>query len=189
MLSYNELKKGTVFIMDGEPWKVLDYNFLRMQQRKPIAEVKIKNLINGKVISKTVHQNENFEEAELQKKELVFLYSRRDEFWFSEKDNPKTRFALNKEVVNEAAKFLKQNLAVTAVLFKEKIINIELPVKMDFIVREAPPAVKGNTAQGGTKMVTLENGLQISVPLFINEEDIIRVNTETGEYVERVSKT
>lgn len=189
MLSYNELKKGTIFILNGEPWKVLEYNFLRMQQRKPVAETKIKNLLSGKIITRNFHQNENFEEAEIAKKEILFLYSHREEYWFSEMENPKARFPLNENVVGEAKKFLKQNQKVMANLFKNKIIGIELPVKMDFAVREAPPAAKGDTVQGGLKNAVLENGTALNVPLFINEGDIIRVNTETGEYVERVAKS
>lgn len=186
MLSYNELKKGTIFILDKEPWEVLEYNFLRMQQRKPVAATKIKNLLTGKIVSRNFHQNESFEEAEIKKQEIVFLYAHREEYWFSKADSPKERFLLGEDIIGEAKNFLKQNEKVTAKIFDEKIIGIALPIKMEFKIREAPPAVKGNTAQGGLKTAILENGLQVNVPLFVKEGDIVRINTNTGEYVERV---
>ena len=187
-LSYNELKIGTVFIKDGEPWKVIEYAFVRMQQRKPVVQLKIENLVNGKVVDYSAHQNEEYEEAEIDTTTVIFIYQSRGEFWFNEKGNPKNRFTLSVDVIGKAAQFLKTNLEVTAYKFGEKVINVELPIKMDLKVTEAPPAVKGNTAQGGTKVVTLETGAKVDAPLFINEGDILRINTTTGEYVERVEK-
>ncbi|MEK7169338.1 MAG: elongation factor P [Patescibacteria group bacterium] len=187
-LSYNELKIGTIFIKDGEPWKVIEYAFVRMQQRKPVVQLKIENLVNGKVVDYSAHQNEEYEEAEIDTTTVIFIYQSRGEFWFNEKGNPKNRFTLSIDVIGKAAQFLKTNLEVTAYKFGEKVINVELPIKMDLKVTEAPPAVKGNTAQGGTKVVTLETGAKVDAPLFINEGDILRINTTTGEYVERVEK-
>ncbi len=186
--SYNELKTGTLFIKDGAPYEVLDYQFVRMQQRKPVAQLKIKNLITGKTANYTAHQTDNFEEAEIEIVPVVFIYQSKGEYWFHEAGNPKTRFILKDDVVLEAGNFLKPNIELKAFKFGEKVINIELPVKMDFKVTEAPPALKGNTAQGGTKTVILETGAKINVPLFINEGDIVRINTTTGEYVERAEK-
>jgi len=186
MLTYTDLTKGTAFILDGEPYEVLEYKFLRMQQRKPVVQTKIKNLITGKIVSRNFHQNENFKEAEIEKEELNFIYSHKGEYWFHKKNNPKQRFSLKKEIMGGAAKFLKPNTIVTAYKFQEKIINIVLPIKMDYKVTEAPPAIRGNTAQGGSKQITLENGLKIQTPLFIEEGNFVRLNTETGEYVERV---
>jgi len=188
-LSYNELKVGTIFVKDGDPFKVLDYAFVRMQQRKPVTQLKIENLVSGKVVDYSAHQNEEFEEAEIDMTPVVFIYQARGEYWFNEKGNPKNRFPLKEETIGAAAKFLKTNLEVMAYKFGDKIINMELPIKMDLKVTEAPPAIKGNTAQGGTKSVTLETGAKLNVPLFINEGDILRINTATGEYVERVEKS
>lgn len=187
-LSYNELKIGTIFIKDGEPWKVVEYAFVRMQQRKPVVQLKIENLVSGKVVDYSAHQNEEYEEAEIDTTTVIFIYQSRGEFWFNEKGNPKNRFTLSVDVIGKAAQFLKTNLEVTAYKFGEKVINVELPIKMDLKVTEAPPAVKGNTAQGGTKVVTLETGAKVDAPLFINEGDILRINTTTGEYVERMEK-
>jgi len=188
MLSYNELKVGTLFIKDGEPYEVLEYAFVRMQQRKPVVQLKIKNLVSGKVLPYTAHQNESFEEAEIEIMPATFIYHNRGQYWFNEKGNPKNRFFLTEEVIGNAGQFLKSAMEVKAFKFKGKIINIELPIKVDLKVTEAPPAVRGDTAQGGTKTVTLETGAKVNVPLFINEGDIIRVNTASGEYTERVEK-
>ncbi len=187
-LSYNELRVGTIFVKNDDPYpyKVLESSFVRMQQRKPVMQLKIVNLISGKTQEYSAHQNEDFEEAEIDVMPVIFIYQNRGEFWFNEKGNPKNRFQMKEDILGGAAEFLKPNTELTAYKFDDKIINVELPIKMDLKVTEAPPAVKGNTAQGGAKAVTLETGAKVNVPLFINEGDMIRVNTETKEYIERV---
>ncbi len=188
MLSYNELKVGTLFIKDGDPYEVLDYQFIRMQQRKPVTQLKIKNLISGKVQNYSAHQNESFKEAKIEIVPVNFIYQNKGEYWFHELNNPKNRFCLTENTVGETGKFLKPNTEVKSFKFGEKIINIELPIKLDLKVIEAPPAIKGDTAQGGTKTITLETGAKVNVPFFIQEGDIVKINTTTGDYVERVSK-
>lgn len=185
-LSYNELKVGTIFVKDGAPYKVLESAFVRMQQRKPVMQLKIVNLISGKTQEYAAHQNEEFEEAEIEAMPVQFIYENRGEYWFNEKGNPKNRFQLGKDILGQAAQFLKANTELTAYKFSGNIINIELPIKMDLKVTEAPPAVKGNTAQGGTKLATLETGAKVNVPLFVEAGDTVKVNTQTGQYIERV---
>jgi elongation factor P len=187
-LAYNELKAGTIFVKDGYPFKVLDYSFVRMQQRKPVAQLKIKNLITGKIQEFNAHDNDEFEEAEINNISVKFIYANKNkgEYWFCESNNPKNRFSLKEENLGNLVLYLKPNVEVTAYQFKDKIINIELPIKIDLKVTEAPPALKGNTAQGGNKTVITETGAKVNVPLFIKEGDIIKINTETGEYIERV---
>jgi len=189
-LEYNELKVGTIFTKneDPNPYQVLEYAFIRMQQRKPVTQLKIKNLLTGKNQDYTAHQNDNFKEAEIDMMPVTFLYHSKDQYFFNETGNPKNRFFLTDAVVENMGSFLKTNLEVKAYKFGDKFINIELPVKMEFKVTEAAPAVRGNTAQGGDKVVTLETGTKLTVPMFINEGDIVRVNTQTGAYVERVEK-
>lgn len=188
MLSYTELKKGIIFSMDNQPYEVLESNFLRMQQRKAVVQGKIRNLITGKVLDRNFQPSDKLEEVELEKKSAVFIYQAKGEFWFHEEGNPKNRFSLSAEVIGQAANFLKANTLINSILFNGKVIKVIIPIKMDLKVAEAPPSIKGNTAQGGTKVVELETGAKISAPLFINTGDMIRVNTETGEYVERVDK-
>jgi elongation factor P len=159
-----------------------------MQQRKPVAQTKIKNLISGKVIERTFQQTDKFEEAKIETKPIRYLYAHRGEFWFCPEKNPSKRFKLDKSLIGNYADLMKPNLIVEAMIFSDKIIGIKLPVKIDLRVIEAPPSTKGNTAQGGTKQVKLETGAVLNVPLFINEGDVVRINTETKDYVERTEK-
>ncbi len=187
MLNYNEIKPGKYIILDGDPYLVLEYSFSRVQQMKPVAQTKIRNLITGRIIEKAFRQTEKVEEAEIEKRDIKYLYTNKREFWFCEMNDPSKRFKLNeKEIDSDTAKFLKTNMAVEIVTFDEKIISVNLPIKMELKVTEAPPSIKGNTAQGGSKPVTLETGAIINAPLFIEEGDVVVVNTQTGEYVSRV---
>ncbi|MDE2001067.1 MAG: elongation factor P [Patescibacteria group bacterium] len=189
MLSYNELKIGTMFEFEGTPYEVLEYEFLRMQQRKPVAKTRIKNLLTGQVTERNFHQNEALTEIEVEKVPVIFLYSHRGEHWFCEKGKPANRFKVEESKIGNAINFLKQNTEVTAVKLEDgRIIAVQTPIKADLTVKETPPGERGNTAQGGTKAATLETGAVVQVPLFVNNGDIVRVNTDTGMYVERMEK-
>lgn len=188
MLSYTDVTKGKIFVMSGEPYEVLEYAFLRMQQRRPTTQVKLRNLITGKISTQTFQQSDSFPEADIEKEPMIFIYCQKEEYWFHKKNDKSARFSLKKEVLGNSAKFLKPNTEITAHKFNDKIINIELPIKIDYLVTQAPPSYKGDTATGGSKSIILENGLTINVPMFINEGDTIRVNTQTGEYTERAEK-
>lgn len=188
MIGPNDLKPGVFFILEGQPYEVLETHHLKMQQRRPVVQSKIRNLLSGKMLERNFQQSDTFEEAEIQRQNVKFLYAHRGEYWFSETDTPARRFQLEEVILGNIIRFLKPNTQAQAISFNGKIINIELPIKMDFKVTEAPPAIRGDTAQGGVKQVTIETGAAINTPLFINEGDIIRINTQTGEYVERVLK-
>lgn len=193
MLSYTDLKKGVVFLYEGQPFEVIEAAFLRMQQRKAVVSTKIRNLATGKILERTWQASDNFEEVEVERKTAVFIFQKPSreggqEYWFNEKGNPKNRFMISGDIVGDGGRFLKANTEVTTLMYEGKVIKITLPIKMDFEVTEAPPAIRGNTAQGGTKQVTIEGGATVSVPLFINQGDMIRINTETGEYFERLEK-
>lgn len=176
-------------MLDGEPYEVLESQFLRMQQRKPVIQAKIKNMITGKIVPRSFHQNESFQEAEIEKEPMKFLFSHRGVYTFSDPSKPSNRITIREEEVGDAGRFLKTNLEISFKKFGERVIGVDVPIKVDYKVKSAPPGAKGDTAQGGSKEVELENGLKISAPLFINEGDVVRVNTQTGEYVERAEKT
>lgn len=188
MLTYTDLKKGILFVKDGEPCEVIDSNFSRMQQRKAVVQTKIRNLRTGKIVDTSFQASDNFEEAVIDKKEINFLYQHRGDFVFTDPKNPKDRFTLKEDAIGENQKWLKPNTLVTALMFGDALLNLKLPIKMDLKVTEAPPGVQGDRSSSGTKSVTLENGTVIQVPLFINEGDIVRINTESGQYVERSEK-
>lgn len=185
-LAYNELKPGTFLDIDGEPWEVLEFAFLRMQQRKPVAKTKLRNLVTGRILEQTFHQSDKIEEADLTKEDVKFIYTNRGEFWFTAPNDPSKRFALPTQKIAGKPEFLKPNMLLTALKFGDDIVEVKLPIKVEYKVIEAPPAIKGNTAQGGNKLVTIEGGAKVATPLFVNEGDSIRVNTELGTYVERV---
>jgi len=189
MLSMNDLKNGSFVIIESDPYEVLEVAHLHMGRGSGSVQTKIKNLRTGQVYSRNYKPADSFEEADIEKIKVKFIYAHRGEYWFIEPDKPQVRFALKEELIGEPAGFLKPNLEVIALQLKGQIINIILPIKVDLKVIEAPPAVRGNTAQGGTKQVKLESGVEIQTPLFINEGDVVRVNTETGEYVERMEKS
>jgi elongation factor P len=186
MLNYNEIKPGEYIVVDGQPYVVLEFNFLRMQQRKPVVQTKLRNLITGKAVERSFQQSDKFEEAEITTKPVKYLYNHRNEFWFCPENNPADRFKIDQAFVADYADLMKANMLVEAVMFKDKIISVKLPVKVELKVVEAPPSTKGNTAQGGTKQVKLETGAYINAPLFVKEGDVLRINTETKQYVERV---
>ena len=185
MLSYFDLRKGTKFILEGQPYEVLEFQQISKAQDMFVARTKIKNLINGKVLEKTFHQDDKFEEAELEKIEIKFIYSHRGKLCFSEAQNPAARLELSEEKIGSSSKFLKPNQILAGIKFQNKIINVSLPIKVQLKVIEAPPGVKGERAQAGTKPVVLETGATINAPLFVKSGDIIEVNTENGQYVRR----
>ena len=196
MLEYSEILPGKVILVDGEPYAVLDAHVFRKQMRKPVNQTKLRHLITGKITELAFHQNEKANEADLSTKEVKFLYQNKGEYWFCSPQNPAERFALSEDTVGSAGQFIKVNSVVEAQVFNDpaasgeagKIIAIRVPIKVELLVKDAPPAVRGNTAQGGSKQIELETGATINAPLFINEGDLVRINTETGQYVERVDK-
>ena len=189
-LEYSAIREKKIIIHDGEPCEVVESHVARTQQRKPQNQVKLRSLISGKVFPATYHVSDSANEADIEKRDVTFLYANKGEYWFCNPSDKSNRFKLDEALMGNAAKFLKQNNNVTALVWtndddEEKIIKISLPIKMEFKVKEAPPAVRGDTSKGGNKVITLENGTTLNAPMFINEGDTIRVNTETGDYVER----
>lgn len=184
----NDLKKGTLFLLDGQPYVVVDAAHLMLGRGGSVLQTKIKNLMTGATVSRNFKQADKFEEADVQRKKFVFLYTHRGEYCFVEEKDKSKRVMLPEDEMGDQRNFLKPQTVVEAEFFNEKILRIILPIKMDLRVTEAPPSIKGNTAQGGTKTVTLETGATVQAPLFVNMGDIVRVNTESGEYVERMEK-
>ena len=186
MLSHTDLKKGVRFILNEEPYEVIISSFVFKGRGGSVVQTKIKNLITGNTLSKTFHPGDRFEEVEIEKISVKFLYSHRNRFFFCREKDPSIRFDLPKEIIGESYIFLKPNEIVEGIQSQGKIINISLPIKVQLKVKEAPPGVKGDRAQGGNKTVVLETGAELNVPLFIKTGDVVEINTEKGEYVRRV---
>lgn len=192
MLEYSDIRTGKIIIYEDEPCEVMDNHVARTQQRKPQNQVKLKSLVSGRTWNTVFHAADKAEEAEIAKKEVKFLYTNRGEYWFCDPSDPSDRFKIDEKIIGESAKYLKANENTIALVWsdeeEEKIIKISLPIKMEFTVKEAPPSIRGNTANGGGKLAILENGIKIQVPFFVETGDKIIVNTDTNEYVERVGK-
>lgn len=188
ILAYNEILSKTIIVYNGEPYEVLSAHIFRMQQRKPVNQTKLRHLVTGKVTEISFHQNESVAEAEVGRMAAKYLYTNRGESWFCEESNPKNRFKFDEAAVHDQVQWLAPNTSVEVVTIEDKPVTLKIPVKVDLEVTEAPPTIKGNTATGGNKLVTLSTGATVNAPLFINAGDVLRINTDTGEYVERVDK-
>jgi elongation factor P len=186
MIDHTQLKKGARIIMEGQPYEILESMPMKKAQRRVVIQTKIKNLLNNAVSDRNFHQGDIFEEAELQKFETKYLYTHKDIFFFCEVSDPSIRFSLTMEQVGLAGRFLKPNSIVEGQMFDDKIVAINLPIKVTLKVKDAPPGIKGERAQAGTKPVILETGAEINAPLFVETGDMIEINTETGEYVKRL---
>ncbi|OGG92718.1 hypothetical protein A2609_01285 [Candidatus Kaiserbacteria bacterium RIFOXYD1_FULL_47_14] len=188
VLSYNEIVSKKIINYNNEPYEVLSSHVFRMQQRKPVNQTKLKHLVSGKVTEISFHQNETVTEADIGKMQAQYLYTARGESWFAEDGNPKNRFSFPEEVVRDQVQWLAQNTMVEVLTYEDIPISIKIPIKVELEVKEAPPGTKGNTATGGNKLVVLSTGAKVDVPLFINAGDIVRINTDTSDYTERVEK-
>ena len=186
MISTADFQKGMIINIDFQSWLIIDFQFVHPGKGAAFYRTKLKNLKTGNITERVFKSGEEFEESKTERIKVKFLYFHRDKFFFSKESESSFRFDLPKETIGEPAVFLKPNLIVDAIQLEGKIISVSLPIKVNLKVIEAPPSFKGDTAQGGTKSVTLETGAQINVPLFIETGDVIEVNTETGGYVRRV---
>ena len=188
LLEYSEITEKKYIVMDGTPYEVISSHVFRKQQRKPVNATKLKNLMSGKVTEYSFHVSDKVEEAEIDERQVKYLYNTKGEWWFCEAEDSSKRFKMTEDVVGPQGRFLKPNTVLGQFLFRDQPMGFRFPITVELKVTEAPPGIKGDTATGGQKVITLETGATISAPLFVNEGDIIRLNTDTGEYRERVSK-
>lgn len=187
--SLNDIKKGVCIDMSGQPYIVLEANFVRMQQRKPVMQTKMKNLINGKVLEYSFKPGENIKEADLQRSKASFLYTDRQAAFFMNNESFE-QVEMPIDQLGDKIKYLKEGVLCDVLYFQGMPVNINIPPKIDLIIVETPEGVKGDSAQGRvTKVAKTETGYDINVPLFINKGNVVKINTETGEYVERVDNS
>lgn len=184
MLSITDLKMGTKIELEGDPFSVISYYHSKMGRGGAVVKTKLKNLRTGGVIDKTFQGADKVEEADLAKKSATYLYSDQKSGFFMDGETYE-QFEIDNEKIADEKKFLVENSPVDLLYFKGQPINIELPIKMTFVVTSAPPSIKGNSAGTVNKRVTIETGTLIDAPLFIKEGDKIVVDTRTCSYVER----
>lgn len=187
-VEYNQVLPKKTVEMDGDPYLVLSSNIAKKDRQKASNNVRMKNLRTGNVIERTLHQSDVLQEADIAKREVKYLYHNKGEYWFCEPNDPKARFKLEDEVVGDLDKFVMGNSIVEAIVFDDVIMSVIIPVKVELKVKESPEAVKGNTSSGATKEAILETGFKVQVPQFINQGDVIAINTESGSYSERIEK-
>ncbi len=186
MLGMNDLRVGVVFKMNSEPYLILWSNFLRMAQRKPVRQAKIKNLITGKVLEISFKLDDRFEEADVQRVKATYLYHDDSTATFMNSETY-DQVSIDLDNIGDLINYLTESSEVTLLLFEGKPIGVDLPKKVALKVTETADVVRGDTAQGSVmKDATLETGGTIKVPMFIKTGDTIRINTDTGDYVERV---
>lgn len=184
MISTNEFKTGVVIKFNNDLYQVLSYQHVKMQQRAPIVKTKLMGLKSGNVIEQSFRSGDKFEDVYLERKEIQYLYREGDLLHFMDTADYHD-ITVNSALVGDKTKFMKDNDLVTGVYCDDKLLMIELPGSVAMKIAETEPGIRGDTAKGGTKPATLETGAVIKVPLFINPGDVIRINTETGEYQER----
>ena len=184
-LSITELKKGVLFQLDGTPYRVVEYNQKVMGRGGSIVNVRIKSLIDGKVLEKTFKGNEQLDRADVTNQTVQYLYSDGPIFYFMNEETF-DQFEVSADLVGDGAGYLKESDRVTLQFFEGKPINVELPKNVPLQVTYTENAVKGDTSSSITKDATLETGITIRVPAFIKQGDVISVDTSTGAYRERV---
>ncbi len=186
-LSITNLKKGTVFQMDGVPYRVVDYSQKVMGRGGSIVNVRIKSLLDGRVLDKTFKGNGQVDSADVASKPVQYLYKDEQSFYFMDTETYE-QFGVTVADMDDKGSYMKEGDAVTAQLFEDRVINIELPKNLPLTVTYTETVVKGDTSSSISKDATLETGLVIKVPAFIKNGDLINVDTTTGTYRERVKK-
>lgn len=186
-MTTSDFKKGLAIRYNGETYVLIGYQFVNPGKGSAFTRAKIKNVKSGKVVEVTFKSGENIEEANMEYKKCQYMYTDGTDYFFMDNVNYE-QFPMSGEMIGEQGQYMMDGGEVTIVFVDNLPVSIQLPPKMDFVVKEAPPGERGDTATGATKQVVIETGAKVNAPLFIKEGDKIRVNTETGEYVERVNK-
>jgi elongation factor P len=185
MYSTAEFKKGLKIEIDGTPYIIVDFQHVKPGKGGAFVRTKLKNLLNGRVVDQTFRSGEKVEKPDLMEREMQYLYRDGDRYCMMDNETYE-QIMLTEEQVGEARLYLIDNLNVEVLFFNQAPLAVELPNFVELEVAQTEPGVKGDTAAGGTKPATLESGATVQVPLFISEGDRVRVDTRTGNYIERV---
>jgi elongation factor P len=185
MIDVNELRKGVTFTMDDELYKVIDYQHNKPGRGKAIIRTKLRNLRTGSTIDKTFTSGDRVQDIRLEHQIVQYIYNDGDFYYFMDVDNFE-QFPLSDALLEEIKPFLIENMELELSSYEGERLDVELPITVDLTVVEAPPGFAGDTAQGATKEVTLETGYKVNVPLFVDEGDVLRIDTRDGRYVTRV---
>lgn len=185
MISATDLRKGVTFELDGELYRVLEYQHSYIGRGSANVRTKLRNLRTGRTLDRTFSASEKLEEVRLELRQVQFLYRDGDLYYFMDTETYEQP-ALSGEVLGDRVSYLKEGLVLSLSMYEAQPVEIELPVTVELEVTQTEPGVKGDTATGATKRATLETGLIVQVPLFVEQGDVIRVDTRTDEYLTRV---
>ncbi len=185
MISTGGLKKGATIELDGKLYSIMDYSHIKMGRGSAQVRIKFRDVRSGAIIEQTFQAGTKFNRARVERREMQYLYSD-DQFYYFMNTETFEQIPVGAEKVGDANKYLKENDTCEVVLYGDEVIGLELPITVELTVSQTDPGFKGDTATGGTKPATLETGLVVQVPLFIEEGTKIRVNTDSGAYIERV---
>ena len=186
-INFSDLSRGLVIELEGQPWQVMDYERHKMQQRAPVTRIKLKNLMSGAVVERTFQRYDTaFSVADMDNREVQYLYTDGEFFYFLDLETY-DQYDLTREVLGPSLDYMKEQMVVELVFYNGSPLTVNLPTHVELEVKETPPSFRGDTAQGGNKPATLETGLRVNVPMFITPGTVVRVDTRTGEYTERVS--
>lgn len=185
MVSTSEFRNGLVIKMDGELYTMVEFQHVKPGKGGAFVRTKLKNVKTGRVLDRTFRSGEKVEDVRLSKKEVQFLYKGEDAFFFMDMESY-DQIGVSQHVVSNASKFLKEGMITEIVFHGKEPIGVELPIFIELEVVKTDPGLKGDTASGGSKPATLETGTVIQVPLFIEENDVVKVDTRTETYIERV---
>lgn len=180
-----DLRNGNTFELDNSVFRVVEFQHVKPGKGAAFVRTKIKNVITGAVLERTFNPSEKLQGAEIEKREMQYLYSDGDLYYFMDNETYE-QMPLNAEQLGDSLKYIKENMNVKILSFKEKVFAVEPPMFVELEVTYTEPGFAGNTTTTSGKPATLENGLEISVPMFINIGDVIKIDTRTGEYMERV---
>ena len=185
MISTGELRKGVAIELDGELWQILDYHHIKMGRGSAQVRITLKNIRRGGTVERSFQAGTRWPRASMERRPVQFLYRDDDDFHFMDTDTY-DQFILHGEQLAETVQYLKDGMILDRTTYQGETIGVELPVTVELVVTQTDPGFAGDTAQGARKLATVESGLVVSVPLFVNEGDTIRVDTRTGEYQTRV---
>ncbi len=180
-----DLRNGTTFELDSSVYKVVEFQHVKPGKGAAFVRTKLKNVINGSVLERTFNPSEKLQGAEIEKKEMQYLYADGDLYYFMDNETYE-QTPLNKADLGDTLKYLKENMNVKMLSFKGNVFAVEPPIFVELEVKYTEPGFSGNTSTGATKPAELETGYSINVPLFVNTGDVIRIDTRTGEYMERI---
>jgi elongation factor P len=184
MIGSTELRKGTVIELNDKLYQVVDYKHIKMK-RTAIVRLKLRDIVGGHTIEQTFQSDEKFTRARLDYRSMQYLYNDGDLYYFMDEENFE-QLPLNGSQLGDAVNYIKEGMSLELSSYKDEVIGIEIPITVELKVTDTEPGFKGDTATAGTKSAKLETGINIQVPLFINKGDIIKVDTRTGSYLERV---